>query len=100
MGIDRAKCLSAISQKKNKTDQEKVLLKEKKIVWGCDICQTVCPHNNNALVSPIPYFRERRCEIMDKKFILSLTDEEFEKYAFSYRGRKVVIENLENIDEI
>ena len=96
-GIDRHKCLSGISQKKTKTDEEKKLLKDNNIVWGCDICQNVCPYNINAKISPISYFSETRTEKIDKSFILSLTDEEFEKYAFAYKGKKLVLDNIDFI---
>ena len=37
-------CLSAVSQKKGElSSEEERLLKENNIVWGCDICQEVCP---------------------------------------------------------
>ncbi len=94
-GIDRFKCLSGISQKKNKTDEEKALLKKNNTVWGCDICQHVCPYNSNAKISPIPYFANTRIKYIDKQFIESLSDEEFEKYAFSYKGRKIVLDNID-----
>ena len=96
-GIERTKCLSAISQKKQKTDEEKMLLKENNIVWGCDICQNVCPHNDSASISPIPYFKDSRINHIDKKLIERLSDEDFKKYAFSYKGRKIVLDNIEFI---
>ena len=96
-GIDRTKCLSAISQKKNKTDDEKELLKTNNIVWGCDICQNVCPHNIYAKISPIPYFETTRIAFIDKYFIEDVSDEEFNKYAFSYKGRKIVLDNIDFI---
>ncbi len=96
-GIDRNKCLSGISQKKTKSDEERELLKKHNIVWGCDICQSVCPHNKIATISPISYFKETRIEHIDRDFILSLSDEEFKKYAFSYKGRKIVLNNIEFI---
>lgn len=96
-GIDRYICLSGISQKKNKTDEEKAVLKKHNTVWGCDICQNVCPYNSKAKISPIPYFANTRIENIDKQFIESLTDEEFEKYAFSYKGRKIVLDNIDFI---
>ena len=95
MGIDRDKCLSGISQKKKKTDEEKALLKKHNIVWGCDICQNVCPHNISAKVSPMTYFKDTRIPHIDKEFILSLSDEEFKKYAFSYKGKEIVLNNIE-----
>ncbi|MBE6691764.1 MAG: epoxyqueuosine reductase [Ruminococcaceae bacterium] len=94
-GIDRNKCLSGISQKKAKTQDEIALLKEHNIVWGCDICQNVCPHNSNAKISPMPYFSDTRISRIDKEFIMSLSEEEFKKYAFSYKGRKIVLDNID-----
>ena len=96
-GIDRFKCLSAISQKKNKSDEEKLSLKTHNIVWGCDICQNVCPYNKNAKISPIPYFKNTRIGKINKAFIENLTDDEFKKYAFSYKGRKIVLDNIDFI---
>lgn len=94
-GIDRFRCLSGISQKKKKSPEEASLLKEHNIVWGCDICQNICPHNINAEINPVPYFKETRVRKVDKEFIISLSDEEFEKYAFSYKGRQIVIDNID-----
>ena len=94
-GIDRTRCLSAISQKKNKTYEEKQLLKHNNIVWGCDICQDVCPYNEKAIISPIERFAETRVESIDKDFIDSLNEEEFLKYAFSYKGKKIIYDNIE-----
>ncbi len=96
-GIDRFTCLSGISQKKNKTEEEKEILKKHNIVWGCDICQLVCPYNANTKKSPIPYFSETRIKRIDKEFILNLTDEQFSKYAFSYKGKKIVLDNIDFI---
>ncbi len=95
-GIAPAKCLSAISQSKHRTEEERLLLRGNGVIWGCDICQLVCPYNDTAERSKIAYFKETRRERIDKEFIESLSKEEFEKYAFSYRGRKLVLENIEN----
>ena len=96
-GIDRQRCLSAISQKKNKTDEEKLLLKKCNIVWGCDICQKVCPHNSTCAVSPIDYFEKSRVIKIDKDFITNLSDEDFNKFAFAYKGRKLILDNIDFI---
>ena len=96
-GIDPAKCLSAISQSKRKTDEEKALLRKNGIIWGCDVCQLVCPCNRNAAKSEIEYFSKTRVNRIDRRFVESLSKEEFNKYAFSYRGRKLVLENIDNI---
>ena len=94
-GINRDICLSAISQKKRKTSEEYEILKKHNIVWGCDICQSVCPHNKAAKIKPLPYFKETRIANINKEFIMSLSDEEFNKYAFSYKGRQIVLNNME-----
>ena len=94
-GIDINKCLSAISQRKNKTNKEKELLKQYNIVWGCDICQNVCPHNINSKISPMEIFKDSRIPHIDKNFILSLSNDEFKKYAFSYKGKQIVLNNIE-----
>ncbi len=45
-GYDRSKCLSYINQSKtNRFD----LLEKIETYYGCDICQDVCPYNNNLL---------------------------------------------------
>lgn len=96
-GIDCAKCLSAISQKKNKTEEEKKKLRELGMVWGCDICQNVCPHNIAAPISPLPYFRDSRIENITYEFVRDLSDEDFLRYPFSYKGRKIVLNNIQFI---
>lgn len=98
-GIDPQKCLSALSQSKRRTESESFILKKHHIAWGCDICQNICPYNENAVISPIKVFSETRINHIDKEFIESLSDEEFKKYAFSYKGRKIVLDNISNINE-
>ncbi len=96
-GIEKGLCLSAISQKKNKTSIERELLKNHNIVWGCDICQNVCPHNAKAKISPIPYFKQTRIQHIDHDYIINLSDEDFEKFAFSFKGRKNILNNIDFI---
>ena len=96
-GIDVSKCLSGISQKKKKTDEEKQILKLHHTVWGCDICQNVCPHNINAKLAPHPYFSKSYVKNFTFEFLNSLSDEEFNKYPFAYKGRKIVLENMQFI---
>ena len=94
-GINRHACLSGISQKKSKTDEEKSFLKKNNTVWGCDICQLVCPYNINAEISPIAYFKNTRIPHITKEWLSEIDDDQFNKYAFSYKGRKIVLDNIE-----
>ena len=98
-GIDVSRCLSAISQKKKKNDEEFAILKANNIAWGCDICQLVCPYNIGAKISPLPYFKNSRSDYINDDFINNLSDEEFSKYAFAYKGRKLIIDNINNLED-
>ncbi len=92
--INRKSCLSAVSQKKAKTDEERAVLKHSKTVWGCDICQSVCPYNKNAELSPINRFDVNVIENISAEIIEGMDEEAFKSYAFSFRSKKVIIENL------
>jgi|HubBroStandDraft_6_1064221.scaffolds.fasta_scaffold78853_2 epoxyqueuosine reductase len=51
-------------------------------VFGCDICQDVCPWNRRAPETALPSFQPRRCEdhslfSPDLEWLLSLTEDEF-----------------------
>jgi epoxyqueuosine reductase len=51
-------------------------------VFGCDICQDVCPWNRRAPVTALPNFQPRRREehslfSPDLEWLISLTEEEF-----------------------
>ena len=87
-GFDRSVCLSEITQKKGELSEEEIrLMKECGCVWGCDICQDVCPMNKNAaptqieefLSSPVPRVSEG-CSL--------------ENRAYEWRGRKVIERNI------
>lgn len=103
-GFCEEKCLSAITQKKQPlTDGEKVLIKENGTVFGCDICQRVCPHNKNAQTTPIVQFADGLIKSLSLADIEHLSNREFkEKYrdrAFAWRGKKVLERNLKIIED-
>ena len=95
---DFSRCLSFITQKKGGlSDEEKKLIKECKTIWGCDICQRVCPHNKNAKDAKNPHFSE---DLITELFIpLKISNKEFKdmygKRAFSWRGKNVILRNQE-----
>ena len=96
-GIDRARCLSAITQKKHKTPEEEALLRKTGAVWGCDICQLVCPMNAAAAYTEIPFFKNSFADMLSAASIEAMSDEEFALYAFSWRGRNVITENIRRV---
>lgn len=94
-------CLSAVTQKKGElTDDEKAYIIENGSVWGCDICQSVCPMNKNISETPIPFFRENRIASLSSDTVLSMSDEEFKTRAFSWRGKKTLMRNLSLFENI
>ena len=87
VGLDRERCLSALSQKKGDlTDEEKSALLENSIVWGCDICQNCCPMNRSREKTEIKEFIEgyRDCYTVG---------EDITGRAYAWRGEKVIKRN-------
>ena len=91
----RTKCLSLLSQKKGRSAEEEALVAEADCKWGCDICQNVCPLNRKAEKTPIPFFYEDLVERLDFD-VIEAPKEEFQKRAFSWRGRELLRKNLGN----
>ncbi|MEG1551044.1 MAG: DUF1730 domain-containing protein [Oscillospiraceae bacterium] len=87
-GINIEKCLSNISQKKGTVDEEYInMMVKNKCVWGCDICQDVCPMNKNVAKTNIEEFKE--------KLIFSPTvPTEILNRAYAFRGKKTIERNL------
>ncbi|MBR5817152.1 MAG: epoxyqueuosine reductase [Clostridia bacterium] len=89
-------CLSAITQRKGELSEHEVeLMRKFDTVWGCDVCQRVCPYNKTAQISPVEFFRDDRVELLTSEYVSSLSDEEFSRRAFAWRGKKTVLRNLE-----
>lgn len=95
--FDFNKCLSFITQKKGElTQSEMTLMKKYASVWGCDVCQDVCPHNKNAAVSDICEFVHGLIHTLD--IDENISNKEFKRRysnrAFAWRGKNVILRNL------
>lgn len=97
-GISGEKCLSGLSQKKKLTEEEQKKVTEAGLCWGCDICQNVCPMNEKAMLSPIDYFTDTYLDNVSPELIESMNDEEYSKYAFSWRKKEVILRNMHSAD--
>ncbi len=86
--IDGSKCLSYLTQKKNLTKDEEKYINE--CVYGCDICQNVCPYNEKVNTTDAEFIN------IDK--FLNMSEEEYEKKYKSnssfWRGKKVIDRNI------
>lgn len=88
-------CVSEITQKKKITQDEEQIIKKHKLVWGCDMCQEVCPYNKNAKDTEIEFFLQKRIPYITKESISGLSDSDFKERAYSWRGRETIMRNLE-----
>ncbi len=86
--LNKEKCFSHISQKKGElSKEEEKLFNKRESIWGCDICQNICPMNKNIKATPIKEFYETA------KANFQLGDS-IENRAFSWRGEKVIERNF------
>ena len=91
-GVERERCLSHITQKKGAlTPEEKLLIRRGNSLWGCDICQEVCPYNRGIPETDITAFRENVIPYVGYAEI----DELVKTRAFGFRGSGVLRRNYE-----
>ena len=88
-------CLSALTQKKGElTKEEEDQIVSLGSVWGCDICQEVCPHSQKAEITPISYFKEDLISHLTAETVETMSEKDFSRRAYSWRGKKTVFRNL------
>ena len=93
-------CLSEVTQKKGELDNtDKLFILQCGTVWGCDICQTVCPYTcaaikNGTIYSPVPFFNESLMPFLTYDSIKEMTDAEFKDRAYSWRKKDTILRNL------
>lgn len=85
-GVDSSVCLSHITQKRGElNEKETELIKNHPLIWGCDICQLVCPMNRDVKRAEkdeiIWQLKNEDTEISDRQF-----RKEYGGFAFSFRG--------------
>ena len=103
--LQSANCYSALTQKKGELcKEERDILLAHKMAWGCDICQNVCPVTARAkragtLYTTIPFFTDSALPHLSAELVRNMSDEEFATRAYSWRGRAVILRNLELLEK-
>ena len=87
-------CWSKLTQRKNVTDGELEIIRKHSLVWGCDTCQEICPHNRDVSETPIEFFCKDLLERIDAEMIENMPKDEFSKRAYAWRGKKTLLRNL------
>ena len=99
------RCLSALTQKKGELSKaEQELLLQQGCAWGCDICQENCPVTQRAktqgsIYTTIPYFQNTALPHLTAKEIAAMSDDDFTERAYSWRGRAVILRNLDILEK-
>lgn len=90
-GLNRETCRSQLTQKKNlAAESERAAVQGGGMVWGCDICTDICPHNAHPAFSPIPaFYRQIAATVTEENL-----SEIFAGRAFSYKGQQLLRRNL------
>lgn len=98
-------CLSAITQKKGVlSEEEKALMRRTRTVWGCDVCQEICPINRAAkergsIYTEIPFFKTNIIRKLDTEALEKMDKESFSRRAFAWRGKETVLRNTRILEE-
>lgn len=91
-------CLSAITQRKGElSESEAALMRRYNTAWGCDMCQCVCPHNVRPMSTPVEFFYRERIDELTHALLSEMDKKALSCRAFGWRGRQVLIRNLDII---
>lgn len=98
------RCKSYLTQKKEVlNEEEKNILRKTPLIFGCDECQKCCPFNENAAYSPLPETGADRIPRLERETLEQISNRRFTKeygeYAFSWRGRPVLLRNMDIIEK-
>ncbi len=89
-------CLSAITQRKGELSGEECdLMRKYGTLWGCDECQSVCPHNASPRFTPVEFFYRERIDKLTEESLAKMDKTALKARAFGWRGRAVLLRNLD-----
>lgn len=96
--VDGNRCLSYLTQKKILTESEEEIISKSSKVYGCDICQIICPENKNIKYTEIEDFKKDLLYNIELEDLHQYSNRVFKKkYGnrnFSWRGKSILVRNL------
>ena len=103
-GFIMERCRSGITQKKGELeDWELEIFYKDDVIFGCDVCQRVCPHNKGIATSPIKEFVQERIDTLTLDDLEGLSrkglQEKYPNRAFTWRGPELLRRNLRLMEE-
>ena len=97
-GFDCERCVSYITQKKSVTEEQKAILQGQSSVYGCDVCQRVCPHNQALPDTTVAAFYEVTLHGLSKETLVQLSNrgfkKEYQQYPFSWCSKDTLLKNF------
>lgn len=93
------RCKSFLTQKKGSlTPPEIAIIQKTPLIFGCDECQLVCPHNQDMPLTPISEFYEDRRITLTAEELQNLSNRQFRQAfgnrAFAWRGKQILLRNM------
>jgi len=97
-GFACERCVSYLTQIKSLSKTQEQIMKGQDSVYGCDVCQEVCPHNRDVPDTPIRAFYEAPLAGLSQSELASLSGRSFKKqygnYPFSWCSRDTILKNF------
>lgn len=96
-------CKSYLTQKKGDlTAEEQAIIAKTPLIFGCDVCQEVCPHNHQIEVTQLAEWQNPE-PYLDPVKLQTLSNREFRAAhghkAYAWRGHRIILRNQTYIDQ-
>ncbi len=95
-GFEESKCISYLSQSKKPFDETEISF-FKTMIYGCDICQKVCPKNKSIMNHKYLEFEPSGIENIHIGTLLKMSNKEYKKIygnnASSWKGATIIKRN-------